>query len=446
MSDASPPSPAAPTTFPPRLWLLVLVVLVATAVAEWIGAINIPLGPASIVILPMLMTLFATTALAAWYARFPASLQLGLPVQHYADRLLGTALLLFIVKLGLMAGYNIDALRKVGWALAFQELGHAFGTMVLALPLALLLGIKREAVGATFSIGRETAMVIIGQRYGLQSAEGRGVLAEYITGTVLGAVYLSLLASVVAATGIFDIRSLAMAAGIGSGSMMAAALGPITHGQSPEFVRELTAIAGAANLIAGVIGFYFAAYITLPACSWLYARLEPVLGRNALARRAPSTSDLDVAATLEGEDGRPALRDSLLALALMVVGITISNWIGHGVAPLQTLPGVVIMVGIVLAGLLLKQLVRKLPLMLFLAIGATLVTLPGGWSLAGRAAEMINQVQFMSITTTVLALAGFAVARKLPMFRSLGWRIVVVSLTAATGAFLGSAVIAELFH
>ena len=46
---------------------------------------------------------------------------------------------------------------KTCWALAFQELGHAFGTMVLALPLALLLGIKREAVGATFSIGRENS-------------------------------------------------------------------------------------------------------------------------------------------------------------------------------------------------------------------------------------------------------------------------------------------------
>ncbi len=447
MSDAPTPSPAAlPAALVPERWRLLLVVLVATAVAEWIGAITIPLGAASIVILPMLMTLFATAALAAWHGRLPAPLRLGLPLQHYADKLLAAALLLFIVKLGLMAGYNIEALRKVGWALAFQELGHAFGTMVLALPLALALGIKREAVGATFSIGRETAMVIIGQRYGLQSAEGRGVLAEYITGTVLGAVYLSLLASAVAAMGIFDIRSLAMAAGIGSGSMMAAALGPITHGQPPDFVRELTAIAGAANLIAGVVGFYFAACITLPACNRVYAYLEPVLGRTALARRAPSTSDLDVAAALDGEDDRPTLRDSLLALALMAAGITISNGIGYGIAPLQTLPGVAIMVGIVLAGLLLKQAMRRLPLMLFLAIGATLVTIPGGWPLAGRAADLVNRVQFMSITTTVLALAGFAVARKLPMFRRLGWRIVVVSLTAATGAFIGSATIAELFH
>ena len=448
MSEAAPTPPAAsgPAPFPPHLWRLLLAVLAVTALGEWIGPMSIPLGSASIVILPMLVALLLTTLLAAWHGAFPRALQLDLPLQRYADTLLATALLLFIVKLGLMAGANMQALRAVGWALAFQELGHAFGTMVLALPLALLLGIKREAVGATFSIGRETAMVIIGQKYGLQSAEGRGVLAEYIAGTVLGAVFISLLASVVASFGVFDLRSLAMGAGIGSGSMMAAALGPITAGQTPEAARELTAIAGAANLIAGVVGFYFAAYITLPLCNWLYGRLEPILGRTALARRAPSTTDLDPQASIEEHGGKATFADGALALLLMVAGITLSNWIGHGVAPLQTLPGVAIMVGIVLLGVLLKQVLRRLPLMLFLALFATLATLHGAWPLADQVTELINRVQFMSITTTVLALAGFAVARKLPMFRRLGWRIVLVSLTAATGAFIGSATVAELFH
>ena len=34
-------------------------------------------------------------------------------------------------------------------------------------------------------------------------------------------------------------------------------------------------------------------------------------------------------------------------------------------------------------------------------------------------------------------LAGFSVAKDLPIFRKLGWRIVLVSLTAAAGTFLG---------
>src|SRR3546814_10281716 len=199
----------------------------------------------------MLVALLLTTLLAAWHARLPSALRLGPPEQRYAGKLLNIAWLLFIVKLGLMAGYSMPVLREVGWALAFQEVGHAFGTMVLALPLALLLGIKREAVGATFSIGRETGLVIIGQRYGMQSAEGRGVLAEYITGTVLGAVYITLLARFVASLDIFDPRSLAMGAGIGTGSLMAAAMGVITDGHSPEVSSERTAIARSAERRVG---------------------------------------------------------------------------------------------------------------------------------------------------------------------------------------------------
>ena len=443
---AHPVTPHAASARPGKLWLLLLVVLAVTALTERIGAIAIPLGSTRIVILPMLMALLLTTTLAALHARLPAAIRMDVPLQRHAGKLLNAALLLFIVKLGLMAGHSMPQLQKVGWALAFQELGHAFGTMVLALPLALMLGIKREAVGATFSIGRENSLVIIGQKYGMQSPEGRGVLAEYITGTVLGAVFITLLVSVIAPLGIFDPRSLAMGAGMGSGSLMAAALGVITVGMSPEMIKELTAIAAAANLIAGVVGFYFAVFITLPLCNWLYARLEPVLGRTALARSAPSANDLDTEAAMAEEDENPSFGDSVVALLLMVVGITISNYLGHGVLPQQTLPGVAVMVAIVLVGLLLKRLLRRLPLMLFLAVGATLLTIPGGWPLADAVAGTINHVQFMSITTTVLALAGFSVARKLPMFRRLGWRIVVVSLTATAGTFIGAAAIAEFFH
>lgn len=447
MSESAPAMRATrPTsTVPPRLWLLLLIALVVTALTEWIGPIAVPLWSAKIVILPMLMALIITTVLAAWHAKLPNGLQLGPRQQQYAGKLLNAALLLFIVKLGLMAGHSMPQLREIGWALAFQELGHVFGTVVLALPLALMLGIKREAVGATFSIGRENSLVIVGQKYGMQSAEGRGVLAEYITGTVLGAVFITLLASFVASLGIFDPRSLAMGAGVGSGSLMAAALGVITAGQAPEVVKELTAIAAAANLIAGVMGFYFAVFVTLPLCNWLYARLEPILGRTAFARRAPSGDELETSAHEEGDEN-PNLADSSIALLLMVAGIIISNGIGHGVPVLTTLTGVAVMVSIVLLGLLLKRLWSRLPLMLFLAIAATLSTIPGGWPFAETIAGATDKVQFMSITTTVLALAGFSVARKLPMFRRLGWRIVLVSLTATAGTFLGATMIAEFFH
>src|SRR3546814_15195348 len=83
------------------------------------------------------------------------------------------------------------------------------------------------------------------------------------------------------------------------------------------------------------------------------------------------------------------------------------------------------MVAIVLFGLVLKRLVPKLPLMLFLAVLSTVVTIPGAWPLAETTTAVVKQVEFMSLTTTVLALAGFSVARKPPMFRRLGLRTAI---------------------
>ncbi|MGC8159867.1 DUF3100 domain-containing protein, partial [Salmonella enterica] len=84
--------------------------------------------------------------------------------------------------------------------------------ILIGLPLALLLGIKREAIGATFSVGREPSLAIIGERYGMDSPEGRGVLAEYLTGTLFGAVFIAILAGFLASLNIFHPYALAMGA------------------------------------------------------------------------------------------------------------------------------------------------------------------------------------------------------------------------------------------
>ncbi len=210
-----------------------------------------------------------------------------------------------MVKLGLTVGGALPQVREAGWALVFQEFGHALGTLARGLPLALLLGIKREAVGATFSVGREGNLVIIGEKYGMASAEGRGVLAEYITGTVLGALFIAVLAGFVTSLHIFDPLALAMGAGVGSGSMMAAAIGAIAA-QQPESMRaELTAIAAASNLLTNVVGFYFTLFLSLPLCSFLYERLEPVLGR--FSKRQPVAQRTTAARIDEVEQG-PAPR------------------------------------------------------------------------------------------------------------------------------------------
>lgn len=439
---------AAPSTASGKL-RLVLVTLAVVAAAELIGPVQFSVGPGKVVLLPMLWALLIAAAWGIAHRRVPGVVRVATAEQSFAGGLLNAGLLLFVVKLGLTVGAALPQVKQAGWALLFQEFGHALGTLALGLPLALLLGIKREAVGATFSVGREGNLVIIGEKYGMASPEGRGVLAEYITGTVLGALFIAVLAGFVASLHIFDPRSLAMGAGVGSGSLMAAALGAIAAQQPAEMLPQLTAIAAASNLLTTVVGFYFTLFLSLPLCSWLYGKLEPVLGRfskhGALnAAGADAVSQAAPAGMPHG--GAMSMRDTLIAWAVVGGGVLIGNSLTYKVPLLVSLEGMaaVALIALVVEGI--KRLAPRLPMVLVLSVVATVVGIPGLFPFSDALIALTGKLNFLAFTTPVLALAGFSVAKDLPVFRQLGWRIVVVSLTATAGTFLGATLIAEFFH
>ena len=83
---------------------------------------------------------------------------------------------MLITKIALDIGPNIEMIMQSGWALIMQEFGHFFGTLIFGLPVALLVGMKREAIGACYSIDREPNVAIISERFGLDSPEGHGVM------------------------------------------------------------------------------------------------------------------------------------------------------------------------------------------------------------------------------------------------------------------------------
>ncbi|MBR1222236.1 DUF3100 domain-containing protein [Bradyrhizobium sp. U87765 SZCCT0131] len=422
---------------------LVLVVMAIVAIAESIGIVQFQVGPGKVLLQPMVWALLIAAAWGVAQRLLPAPVRVDSRLQAFAGDLLNVGLLLFVVKLGLTVGGALPQVKEAGWALLFQEFGHTFGTLVLGLPLALLLGVKREAVGATFSIGREGNLVIIGEKYGMASAEGRGVLAEYITGTVLGALFIALLAGFVTSLNIFDPRSLAMGAGVGSASMMAAAIGAINGQQPAALAPQLTAIAAASNLLTQVAGFYFTLFLSLPACSWLYDRLEPVLGRFS---RRQATEGVELSSVGGMAAKELSFVDTLIAWAIMTGGVTIGNLLTYKVPVAQSLLGMAIVVAIALVVDLVKRLVPKLPMVLVLSVFATVLAVPGFLPFADTLAAVTGKLNFLTFTTPVLALAGFSVAKDLPIFRQLGWRIIVVSLTAAAGTFLGATLVAELFH
>lgn len=253
--------------------------LLIVVICELIGTHKVPLGPGVLLFLPMLYAM-VLGGIISW----PRLKLIKLEEMNKASAVLSMVTLILVAKLGVIIGPSMDKLIKSGLALSLQEVGHFFGTVILGLPIAILLGLGREAVGATFSIDREPNIAIIAEKYGLDSPEGRGVMSVYICGTLFGAVWLGLLAGYLAALKIFHPFALAMGAGVGSGSMMAAASGAI-KAVFPEYANEILLYAGASNLLTTIVGIYFSLFISLPITNYLYKVLTPVLGRHTDASK-----------------------------------------------------------------------------------------------------------------------------------------------------------------
>lgn len=256
-----------------RDWKIHVAALLIVVICESIGTCKIPLGPGVLLFLPMLYAM-VLGGIISW----PRLKLMNVRDMNAASSILSLTTFLLVAKLGLIIGPSLTKLAHSGFALSLQELGHFLGTVVLGLPLALLLGLGREAVGATFSIDREPNIAIIAEKYGLNSPEGRGVMSVYICGTLFGAVWLGLLAGYLAALHIFHPYALAMGAGVGSGSMMAAASGAI-KAVFPEQANEILLYAGASNLLTTIVGIYFCLFVSLPVTERLYKWLAPILGR-----------------------------------------------------------------------------------------------------------------------------------------------------------------------
>ncbi|MES2936831.1 MAG: DUF3100 domain-containing protein [Pseudomonadota bacterium] len=444
-SAAIDPGASAPATAAGGRIRLYVAAFALVVIAECIGNINIPVGPAKIVLLPLLWALLMGAAWGLASRRLPAGVRIAPELQAAAAALLQPALLLFIAKLGLLVGGSLPKIASAGWGLVFQEFGHFFGTMVFGLPVALLLGIKRQAIGATFSVGREPSLAIIGERFGMKSPEGHGVLAEYLTGTVFGAVFIALLAGLVTSTGIFNPLALAMGAGVGSGSMMAAAAGAIAAQQTPEVARDVAAFAAASNLITTTIGTWFTLFLSLPFTLWAYKVLEPILGRTTAASVQPE-AEQDAAAV---EHAAPGLKIGAIAAVWIAVGVfaLAGNWINYKASPADgaVLGGMAIILGVVAAGYALYLLTRrKLPAVIWVSLIGMLLTYPG-FPYAAQVAALTGKVNFLALATPILAFAGLSIAKDVPAFHRLGWRIVVVSFAANAGTFLGAAIIAQFF-
>ena len=255
-------------------------------IADSIGQIQIPLGPGQFILFPIFYALIMGVLSGPQATKIMKSKEV-----KAASKLVIVAICPFIAKLGINAGASLETVVSAGPALLLQEFGN-LGTILLAMPLAILLGMKRETIGATHSINRESNLALITDVYGPDSPEARGSLSIYVVGGMIGTIYFGFMVSVIAMLDIFHPYALGMASGVGAGILMASAVASLTE-IFPAMADQISALASASETISGIDGIYMSLLIGLPLCNWLYKVLEPKIGRFGGKRRQEKAAAAD---------------------------------------------------------------------------------------------------------------------------------------------------------
>lgn len=250
-----------------KLYILAFIFIL---IADSIGRISIPMKIGTFILFPIFYSLILGMLSGPECFKIINSTQV-----KAASKLVIVCICPFIVKLGVNAGANIQTVLSAGPALLLQEIGN-LGTIFFAMPVAILLGLKREAIGATHSINRESNLALATDVFGSDSPETRGSLSVYIVGGMIGTIYFGILASVVAHTGLFHPFALALASGVGAGIMMASATASLSI-IYPTMAAQISALASASETLSGITGIYVAIFVGIPLTKKIYEFLEPKL-------------------------------------------------------------------------------------------------------------------------------------------------------------------------
>ena len=349
-----------------------------------------------------------------------------------------------IAKLAISSGQSIDDIFNVGPALILQQFGD-LGTLI-ALPVALFLGFRREVIGMTSSICREPSLGIIIDRYGFKSPEARGVLAIFVIGSIIGTAYISLLSSV--STSVLPIHpyAFAMASGIGSASMNAASLASISH-IYPAMATEFEAFAGCSNLLSFCFGIYMTIFVSIPLAEKLYAWLSPHIGNN-------DKDSIDDKYEIQGvkqdkyitkeELTKGKIKRWAALLLVFSVIVTIGNFVGYGSPLIDSFIGMLIISLITLIGMCLERIVPyNIQSIIFISLIGIFIAIPGVPT-SNFVIHYVSQVNLATICTGFLAYVGIAIGNDWAEFKKIGWKGIIITLIVISGTYLGSATIAHL--
>lgn len=417
-----------------------LVVLIISVISEFIGIQRFDTFIGALLLLPLLYAfvlalLFNRNVIAASGAIFSAK------ENSVASPWILIALLPFIAKFSVGIGPHIPELIAAGPALILQEFGNV-ATVFFALPVAVFIfNMGRETIGATHSIAREPNIALIADRYGLKGPEGIGVMGVYVIGTVLGAIYFSLLAGIIASWNVFDIRALAMACGVGSGSMMGACATTLAE-IIPDSAEQVKAFSASSNLLTYATGLFVSAFIALPLAEVLYKVSRKLKGTKTATLSNSHAENIEIS---DHEEEIP-LSISIQTVCLFAIGVLclLINWFSLGNTPTESVIGMLFLILFSVLGLIIRKFINiGVPAVAWVSVVAIIGGIPqlpfGEYVLATT-----DKIGMLLLITPVLAFAGLAISQsEITLFKKSGFKIIIIALLIFTGTFIGSALIAQ---
>ncbi|HGM3506666.1 TPA: hypothetical protein ACKOR7_001236 [Clostridioides difficile] len=135
----------------------------------------------------------------------------------------------------------------------------------------------------------------------------------------------------------------------------------------------------------------------------------------------------------------------LLVMSVIGVIILIGQRISVGTSIVTALPGMVMLILAAMAAMIIKDLFPKsiFPAFGFATIIGLLLSMP-----YSPTSEVFltntNNINFMAITTPLLAFAGISVGNKIEALKEMSWKIVIISIIVFTTIFFACASIAHI--
>ena len=146
-----------------------------------------------------------------------------------------------------------------------------------------------------------------------------------------------------------------------------------------------------------------------------------------------------------------AVRIKVLVITAVIasIGNMLSTWhAGAPVMPWETIPALASMFVIVILGCLADELMRKihisLPKILYISLFTMMLSNPGFSPIAEWMQVNYAKIGVLPLCTPILAYAGISIGKDMDSFKKQGLGIVLTSLMAFAGTYIGSAIIAEV--